>query len=98
MTGRSRLLAAVLVLSVLAFASLIAYANHLSRQRDAAIQRSRVESCERTYQSFPLMFQPFFPADRADWTARQLRDWEKLGARADELARQCVKQTTPKGG
>lgn len=98
MTGHLKLLIVSLIVGILAIPLLVLYVNHLSSQRNADLQRSRVESCERTYHSFPLMFQPFFPADPAVWTERQLQDWEKLGARADELAAGCSQQTNLEGG
>lgn len=57
-----------------------------------ALQKSRVESCQRTYESFPLMFKPFFPPDQKKWTDAQNTNWNKLQDRADGLGAQCREQ------
>ena len=60
-----------------------------------SLQNSRLESCQRTYRSFPLMFRPFFPADQSQWTSSMRGNWDKLQTRADDLAGQCGKQIHP---
>src|SRR4051812_37783217 len=51
------------------------YAN---RHRINDVQKSRVESCQRTYSSFLTVFRPFFPPRRQDWSIKQNEDWAKL--------------------
>lgn len=94
----SLLLRNLVALSLFGMLAVVGWGFKLLVDNQHAIQQSRVASCERTYHSFPLMFQPFFPSNPADWSEQQLRDWEKLGARADELAAGCSQQTKPKGG
>jgi hypothetical protein len=64
----------------------------LQNQRD--IQRNRIESCRRTYLSFPLVFAPFFPPE-TDRTTIQKKNFAKLSKVSLHLADQCTAQTTP---
>lgn len=88
----------LVALSLLGLLAVLGFGFYKIVDNQNAIQQSRVASCKQTYRSFTEMFEPFFPANPADWTERQLRDWEKLGERADELAARCAQQTKPKGG
>lgn len=54
------------------------------------IQKSRVESCQRTYNSFPEVFKPFIPPVQ---TPQQLKDWQNFLALVHAKAHQCVLQT-----
>lgn len=61
------------------------------RDNDAAIQKSRVESCIRNYGSFHDIFLPFFPAPNKR-TARQKKDLAKLNATIKRLQARCPRQ------
>lgn len=64
--------------------------NH-DRIRD--IQKSRVESCERTYEGVRQVFDPFLPDHPR---GKQRRDIQKFNDTIDRLKRTCPKQTSPK--
>jgi hypothetical protein len=66
-----------------------------NRHRITDVQDSRVYSCEKTYQSFPEMFRPFFPREQSDWTPEQVTNFNKLTTRANELAKRCRHQVSP---
>jgi hypothetical protein len=73
--------------------SIVAISLYLAnRHRITDVQDSRIFSCERTYHSFPEMFRPFYPREEKDWTPEQVSSFNKLTARANELAKTCTHQ------
>lgn len=61
------------------------------------IQRGRLESCQRTYQSYIDVFRPFFPegppiASNKNWTAEQIENWENLNRTIRRKKTQCPSQ------
>jgi hypothetical protein len=58
------------------------------------IQKSRLESCERTYNGIREVFLPFFP--HPPRTHRQKADLKKFNTTINKLVKACVKQTKPK--
>jgi hypothetical protein len=64
------------------------------------IQRSRVESCQRTYEGIRQVFKPFFPDPPR--TQKQIDDLEKFNTLINKLKNKCDQQThtssVPRGG
>lgn len=64
-----------------------------NNQRTNDIQRSRVESCELTYEGIRQVFRPFFrPKDQR--TPKEQRDIRKFNRRIDALKASCPEQVT----
>lgn len=58
------------------------------------IQKSRLESCKRTYNGIREVFIPFFPPPPR--THKQKADLKKFNTTINRLVKACVKQTKPK--
>lgn len=85
------------VILVIAFVIAFDKQSKLSEQNKSRIidiQQSRLESCVTTYNSFHVIFTPFFPpADKR--TAKQKHDLAKLDNIIAKKIKQCKKQVTP---
>lgn len=60
------------------------------------VQRSRVESCQRTYEGVREIFRPFFPPLKQA-TPKQRRDRRKFNRRVNQLKAHCPAQTHASG-
>ena len=67
---------------------------HLNNERIADINKSRLESCQRTYEGVRQVFRVFFPDDPK---GEQAQDIHKFNRRVDALKRGCERQTATKG-
>jgi hypothetical protein len=63
-------------------------------QRIKEIQKSRVDSCKRTYNGIREVFLPFFPPPPR--TPQQIDNLEKFNTTINNLAKACIKQTKTK--
>src|SRR3954447_18680724 len=78
----ARFAIAAWVILVIALIFVVARLEHLNaenRARIVEIQRSRLDSCEQTYQSFHVIFDPFLPPKK-NRTAKQKSDLRKFNA------------------
>lgn len=57
------------------------------------IQKSRTESCQRTYEGIREVLRPFFPPPPR--TETQQANLDKFNDKVDELKTNCTKQTDP---
>jgi len=57
------------------------------------IQRSRIESCQKTYEGIREVFKPFFP--NPPRTQKQIDNLEKFNTTINTLKKACDKQTKP---
>lgn len=62
-----------------------------NKHRVAEIQQSRYESCRVTYESFHVIFDPFFPPPDKR-TASQIRDFKKFDKIITSKIKQCRTQ------
>lgn len=81
-----------LIFTVIAFGFL--YFSTQNRNRINEIQASRIESCERTYRAFGLVFKPFFPPEESQ-TEEQKKDLKTLEKTINRLVNGCTTQTNP---
>lgn len=95
----------LLLVWIVVFTALTVYALHQSsstadashaliienQQRIADIQKSRVASCEQTYEGIRQVFKPFFPPPPR--SAAQQADLDKFNRTIAKRKAQCVKQT-----
>lgn len=58
------------------------------------IQRSRLESCKRTYGGIREVFKPFVPPIKKRTKAQQ-DNLDKFNRNVDRLQKQCIQQITP---
>lgn len=65
-----------------------------NKDRIKDIQASRRESCEATYNSFHIIFDPFLPP-KGHRTAKQQRDLAKFNKIIDAKIRECRRQVAP---
>lgn len=61
-----------------------------NQNRIKDIQRSRVQSCERTYEGIRMVFKPFLAGPQ---TQKQKKNIQKFNNRIDTLKSKCVIQT-----
>lgn len=70
-----------------------------SVHRDHDIQSGRLESCQRTYQSFLDVFRPFFPPGKPTlkngWEQRQIDNWHSLENTVVRKKAACPAQIQP---
>jgi hypothetical protein len=57
------------------------------------IQRSRIESCERTYEGVRTVFEQFYP--KPPRTQKQMNDIQKFNKTINKLVAGCTAQTDP---
>jgi hypothetical protein len=86
-----RLLALVLLVGVFAWVALIAYIVHDSGEQYDELQRSRLVSCQQTYEGVREVLLPFFPHPRQRTPAHQ-RNLEKLDRTVNRLKARCETQ------
>lgn len=72
---------------------IIAWTANQNRIHD--IQKSRVASCQKTYESFKEVFAPFFPPEKKR-TKEQQNNLDKLNKVVDRLKLRCTIQTKVK--
>lgn len=96
MTPKTRIVLAfaivVLVFTIIATGFL--YLSSQNRNRIDDIQASRIESCERTYRAFRLVFKPFFPPEESQ-TTKQKNDLKTFNNTITGLVKGCTRQTNP---
>lgn len=85
-----------IVITLMAFAYLvigvgISSSFYANGNRVSDLQRSRVESCERTYEGVRLIFKPFLPP-AGTRTPKQQRDLKRFNDRVDNLKARCDEQ------
>lgn len=69
-----------------------------NRERIGDIQRSRVESCERSYEGIREVFRPLFPRSDDPATPRnELNDLATFNRTIDRLKAGCAQQISTKG-
>jgi hypothetical protein len=86
-----RLLALVLLLGAFSWVALIGYIVRDSGEQYDELQRSRLLSCQQTYEGVREVFLPFFPPQGRRTPAQQ-RNLDKLDRTVDRLKARCVSQ------
>lgn len=84
----------LLVIAMIVGFAKLSHLGTQNQERISDIQRSRLESCETTYTSFHVIFDPFLPP-KGHRTAKQKHDLAKFNAIIDKKIKECRHQVTP---